>query len=189
MKDDGTEEPTRGAPHDSTASSEHGTRGGQVRSPDVPGHVERVRLADRRTPGDRRSPGRGSRRLTVRLFFLAVVVVVLLALPRYLTDRRGTFVEAPPAELLGTWTTGAPRYTGRFIRIERDRLTLGLGGGVEESYPVQAIEVETEEIQRHYHVLYTTTDGADEELEVFVFDDGLMRLKNPSEVRWTRRAN
>lgn len=193
MTDDGTsgkgrQEPPSPMEESPAADSHTTTHGGET--PDIVRRIRTGTLPDRRTRADRRSVERRRRHAWNLFFFFAVVVAVLFVLPTYLMDDGpGASLDVPPDELLGTWTTGAQRYAGRFIRIEDDRLTLGLGDGVQESYPVQSIRVEAEEVQRHYRIRYSGADGTDEELEVFVYDDGLMRLKNPSEVRWTRSAN
>lgn len=176
---------------DVTADGEHGAPSppSEGESAELLRQIQEGAMPDRRMQPDRRSVERRRRHLWRLLFFFATVVAILIVLSQFLVDLPGTPLDIPPDELIGTWTTDAPRYAGRFIRIGQDRLTLGLGEGGQETYPVQSIRVETADIHRQYLIRYEGPEGTDEILEAFIYDDGLMRLKNPSEVRWTRRPD
>ena len=141
---------------------------------------------ERRNQPDRRSSERRRRHLWNLFFFFATVFAVLFTLPRFLVGRVGEEIDFPPDELLGTWTTDDSRYADRYLTFTRDRLTLGLGSEGRLSYPIESIRVDVGAVHREYAVTYEG-DGDEETMEVFVYDDGLLRLKNPSDIQWRRR--
>ncbi len=55
-----------------------------------------------------------------------VALLLLLLLLLSGCDWRGP--QTLPGQMVGEWKTDEPRYRGRFIRIEADRITFGLGG-------------------------------------------------------------
>lgn len=99
---------------------------------------------------------------------------------------RGEPFEGVPRELSGRWVTSDPRYADRVLVVERDRVDLVLEMGPEgrERYPIREVRGWAEGSGRGYLILY----GREEEyrVEVFVAEDGTMRLKNPSDVAWRR---
>ena len=142
-------------------------------------------IPDRRGPIDRRTAERRRRHLWNLFIISSVVMGVLFALPRFVDTRRGVEVGIPPDELMGTWTTDDARYADRFLTFTQERLTVGLGDQGRATYPIRSIRVEVAPVHREYIVTYEGEEG-DELMEIFVYDDGLMRLKNPSEVQWRR---
>jgi hypothetical protein len=128
----------------------------------------------------RRSNGSGRRG---RLWLCVVVVLwpVLLACEPAL--------EPPPAELVGTWRTAAPRYRDRVFEIREDAVVFGTGRfsgsrlhlllGVERDEPVDGWDV--------YRLHYREYDGAITPLEIHLWPggSGTLRFANRAE-RWSR---
>lgn len=147
-------------------------------------------VPDRRSRGrERRKSERRQRRMRSPALAVAAAAAVLLALSVYWAGRGSdSDLEYPPDELLGTWSTDEPRYAGRTISITEDRLTLNLGADGRFSYAIEAIQIDVAEVHRMYTVHYTD-EGGEQTIQLFVYDDGLLRLLNPSEVRWTRQSD
>ena len=131
--------------------------------------------------GDRR------RRFWRRFLLFSAVFAVLVTLPTYLTRPGGSELDFPPDELLGTWTTDEARYADRSITVTPQEVRLGLGADGQTIHRISSIRLEVANIHREYTISYSGAEG-DEVLELFVYDDESLRLRNPSEVRWTRQG-
>ena len=121
----------------------------------------------------------------IGFFFFAAVFALVVTVPQYVIGRGGTELDFPPAELIGTWYTDEPRYVGRTITITREELRLDLGADGQEVHMIVSIRSESGDIYREYEITYAGS-GGDQVLGVFVFNNGLLRLRNPSEVSWRR---
>ena len=123
-------------------------------------------------------------------FLGGVLATVLLASVvglgyRLLSSAPGEPLDATPGEVLGTWTTSLERYAGASLTIEPDRLTIGFTPGEASEYRIRSIRREATAVHRAYRIVYEDQDGP-QEMEIFVYDDGQMRLRNPFEAVWTR---
>jgi hypothetical protein len=120
------------------------------------------------------------------LLAVAVVIAVLLILPRISQpDPPGALIHTPPPELLGTWTSANGPYADRSMEIGVFGVTLGLGAGLTESYPILTTRVWEESGATVYLITYESVDG-ETELELHLAPDGSLTLRNPSHIRWTK---
>ncbi len=147
---------------------------------------ERKRIREREIDDARREAAQ--RRVLVLQALLAAVLLSGAALFAYsrIGDPPGEALDAAPAEVLGTWTTDMERYAGASLTIEPERVTLGFAPGAAASYEIRSIRREEAAVHRAYLVLYDDQDGVRQEMEIFVYDGGQLRLKNPFEAIWTR---
>lgn len=145
------------------------------------------RTRENRLVAGRRADSRRRTRLWTRLLLLAAVIGLATILPRYLGERPGDLLESVPDELIGTWATDEPAYVGRTMTVGQRELRLGLGPEGESVHRVHSIRVAVGPVHREYEITYATPAG-EQVLNVFVYDDGLLRLRNPSEVRWSRTS-
>jgi len=90
-----------------------------------------------------------------------------------------------PPSLIGTWVTDHERYTGRAFVISQDDLELHVGDGVVSYHAIVSVQETVEADHWAYRINYTSSDGP-AVLEVFLHADGVLRLKNPNYVVWTR---
>lgn len=125
-------------------------------------------------------------RLRRRLLAVAAVFAVLLILPRmFEPGLPGDWLDTPPEELVGTWTSANGPYADRSMDIGVFGVTLGLGNGLSESYPILTTRVWEETGATVYLITYDSPDG-ETELEVRLASDGSLTLRNPSHIRWTK---
>lgn len=95
-----------------------------------------------------------------------------------------------PDELLGRWTSEAPRYADTFFELQRETLVLGLADGRREIRPVTRVERVRQDGETLFTVYYL--DPADPKRTefrlAFFFDAGagLIRWKNQRAIAWTR---
>ena len=61
-----------------------------------------------------------------------------------------------------------------------------MGPGVREWYPILATRMWAELSYTAYVITYETIEGDDLEVEVHLFSDGTLRLRNPSDMIWTK---
>lgn len=135
-------------------------------------------------------PGRRRRRRRVRValgwILVGGVAATLLWANREPGVRRGTALSAPPAQVLGRWTTEDPRYADRALTITEEEVVLELGPeGAPVTGPIVAVRDWLEEGTRVIMVEYRLAGGTDR-LEIQLHGPGRMRLRNPPEVVWTR---
>lgn len=114
---------------------------------------------------------------------LASALVLLVTAP----PERGEPLDGVPRELSGRWQTNDARYAGRGLLIERGRVELHLEMGADgrARHPILEVRGWEEERSRGYRIRYETPEG-DQTLDVFVAENGTLRLKNPSDVVWRR---
>jgi hypothetical protein len=94
----------------------------------------------------------------------------------------------PPAELIGTWRTTTPGYERSYLRIERDRLTIGMGPFVLDDHPIVRIERSTEDSgDRVYELFYVADEGYADSIRVSTRPgvENALRIANRAEP-WTR---
>jgi hypothetical protein len=118
----------------------------------------------------------------------AAFTVVVTTLPRFFDGPVGVELEFSPDALNGTWVSDDSVYADRFMTITADGiLTIGLGADSSSMHPVRSIHARQEEDHLTYEIAYGSSVG-DLVMTVFLHADGVLRLKNPSSVRWTREG-
>ncbi len=93
-----------------------------------------------------------------------------------------------PAEILGTWTTGAAGFEGRAIEIRSEAIEFANGGDATVSHWVTAVEVgEAADGQRPMVIVYEGEGGNEYRLGV-IHDraEGTLRLRHRGAVEWRR---
>ncbi len=98
-----------------------------------------------------------------------------------------------PDELLGRWTTKAPKYADTFFELQRDAIILGLAGGETEVRSVARVEKVLQGGQPQFTVYYLDpSDPRRTEIKLAFFFEagggGVIRWKNQREIAWTRQG-
>lgn len=126
-------------------------------------------------------PGRRGYRL---LAGLGAGIVVFLVV-RVLTSPGPNVLDGTPTEILGRWTTDDSRYRDRAFHIEDDTFHLEVGPDSILSYRIARIQRFGDDGFDRYVVTYYTREGEVQQ-EFRLFPDGVLRLKNPPDLVWTR---
>ena len=114
-----------------------------------------------------------------------IALVALLGL-RSWVGRPPPTIDVTPPSLIGTWVTESERYADRAFVIGQDDLELHVGDGIVSNHAILSIQEVEAPDHWAYKINYTSPDGA-AVLEVFLHADGVLRLKNPNDVAWTRK--
>jgi hypothetical protein len=98
-----------------------------------------------------------------------------------------------PAELLGRWTTSAPKYADTFFELQRDTLLLGLAGGQIDTRSITKVERIRQDGETLFTVYYADpSDPKRTEYKLAFFFEagagGVVRWKNQKEIAWTRQG-
>jgi hypothetical protein len=98
-----------------------------------------------------------------------------------------------PAELLGRWTTSAPKYADTFFELRPDTLLLGLAGGQIETRSITKVEKLPQAGETLFTVYYADPmDPQHTEYRLAFFFEagagGVVRWKNQTGIAWTRQA-
>ena len=94
-----------------------------------------------------------------------------------------------PDELVGTWTTPAPKYSDRGFEIWTDAIVFYTGTAMEDFtvHGIRELIAEPVGDRTEYTIEYRSKEGA---LATMAFDldssDGLLRFKNQQLVEWQR---
>ena len=151
--------------------------------------MHRAKKRQRRLEEDRLAADQRRARTWKRFLVLVAVVAVLQTLPPFFFGRGGgESLEISPDAIIGTWVTDDPRYVDRALTIGPQEISLGLGDGTEAASQIRSIRRERGAVNWDYTVTYVGSEG-DEVIEIFLFDDGTLRLKNPPEVWWSRKRD
>lgn len=143
-----------------------------------------LRAKDRREHKERRIDMIRRERRRRFLQGAGIVLVALLGLRAWVGQPPPALEVTPPA-LIGTWVTENERYADRAFVISRDDLELHVGDGVVSYHAILSIQEVEEADHWAYRISYASADGV-AVLEVFLHADGILRLKNPNSVVWTR---
>ncbi len=147
------------------------------------------RSADRRG-ADRRSGVRRRGAWLKPALVIAVLAIAAFGLEIVVNGESfpagSILLDAPPEELVGMWVTENPRYSDTPFVIDYDHIELHLGeeAGI-RSHPIQSIRAVQGLDSWGYEISYESS-GGDLTLGVNLYPDGVLRLRNPPEVVWTR---
>ena len=98
-----------------------------------------------------------------------------------------------PPELLGRWTTSAPKYADNFFELRPETLLLGLAGGRVDTRSITKVETLRQDGENLFTVYYMDPlDSKHTEYKLAFFfqagSGGVVRWKNQREIMWTRQA-
>jgi hypothetical protein len=137
------------------------------------------------SPGHAARRGRGSLLWLVLAAGVVCVVGGLLAL-NLREGPPGKGVDHTPTALIGRWTTTAPRYAGRALRLTRDTVVLQTGPGQPPRRGhITSLRTWKEGLVPVLRIVYDAGDGP-ETMDLLLVGPDSMRLRNPREVLWTR---
>ncbi len=96
-----------------------------------------------------------------------------------------------PGQMVGEWRTDEPRYHGRFLRLETDRITFGLGGVAPDKVePIERVSMAPRDNPTDYTIRLKAGDGTDDSivLQFTPQNGGELRLKSQPKVVWKRKS-
>lgn len=111
----------------------------------------------------------------------------LPALLLCLTGCAGERLTALPPQLVGEWRTTEGRYQGRFMRLEADRITFGMGGaGPDKLERIQNVRFCNVDAEQEYRINLLTADGSTDTLTLDFTqgNGGELHLKNQPKIVW-----
>lgn len=134
--------------------------------------------------GKRRLPLLGQRGYRVLAGLVAGLVVFFVV--RAVMSPGVNILDETPSEIVGRWMTDDSRYADRAFHIEEETFHLEVGEDSILSYRVARIQRFPSGDFDRYLLSYHTREGEARQ-EFRLFPDGVLRLKNPPDVVWTRR--
>ena len=136
-------------------------------------------------PGHAARRGRGSLLWLVLLAGVAVVVAGVLS-QNLRQSQPGKGLDHMPTALIGRWTTTAPRYEGRGLRLTKDEVIIQTGPGQPARQgDIKSLRTWKEGLVPVLRITYDAGDGP-ETMDLLLVGPDSMRLRNPREVLWTR---
>jgi hypothetical protein len=96
-----------------------------------------------------------------------------------------------PEQITGEWRNDDARYHGRFMRLETDEITFGLGGvGPDEGERVESVSTTPGDYHTDYTIRLRKADGRSDSLflQFSEQNSGELRLKNQSKIIWKRKG-
>src|SRR5258705_2445420 len=95
-----------------------------------------------------------------------------------------------PGQMVGEWRTDEPRYNGRFLRLEADRITFGLGGvAPDKAEHVERVRMTPRDNPTEYAIHLKSADGTTDSiaLQFTTQNGGELRIKSQPKVVWKRK--
>lgn len=119
----------------------------------------------------------------------AWLTAIILSLPLLsLTGCDGSDQQTLPKQMVGVWKTDDPRYKNRYMNVEVQRITFGMGG-TSPDRPEFVDNVKTSrEHPSDYIVKLKMTDGSPDSITLQYAEQngGELRLKSQPKIVWTR---
>ena len=151
---------------------------------------EAPRTRGRRGPERPFGVRRGGARLKAVLVITVAAIAVLaleIVVNHESSDEDSTVLAAPPEELVGTWATEDPRYSGSALVIGFDHIELDPGEeGEMRTHPLLSIRAVQGPDSWVYELTYGTS-GGERTIAVHLHPDGVLRLRNPADMVWRRK--
>jgi hypothetical protein len=116
--------------------------------------------------------------------------LILLPLLLLLAGCDGREPQTLPGKMVGEWRTDEPRYHGRFIRLETDRITFGLGGVAPDTAEhIVRVRMASGDIPTDYAIGLKAGDGTPDSivLQFTPQNGGELRLKSQPKMVWKRK--
>ncbi len=138
---------------------------------------------------ERQEEQRRQRRVRLRFSVFLILFAMVAVGPRFFPEATGPLsemIDEPPQELVGRWSTVDPAYADRALEIGTDVVALDMGPGLRQWYPILSTRSWEESGNTAYLITYETIGGDELEVEVHLYADGTLRLRNPSHMVWTR---
>lgn len=126
-----------------------------------------------------------------RRVVLGVILGVLLAGAAVQAfSRTGLFPRGHqlPDELVGVWSTSAPRYADRAFQITKTSIAFGTGGHSYSVYPIRTVAVVRDSAATLYTIDYTTPEDQVAEFSFYYVPrrEGEIRFKNQRQLVWRK---
>ena len=129
-----------------------------------------------------------SNRTSHKLPKLSASFSLLMLLASCLAGCAGQPLTALPPQLLGEWRTGEGRYQGRFMRVETDRITFGMGGaGPDKLERIQDVRAFKADSGQEFRINLLAADGSPDPLvlDFSQANGGELHLKSQPQIIWT----
>ncbi|HSB73214.1 MAG TPA: hypothetical protein VLT62_28140 [Candidatus Methylomirabilis sp.] len=94
-----------------------------------------------------------------------------------------------PPELIGVWKTDDPRYVDRSFELKADTITLSMGGGGNDPYPIQKLEKRQDPPGTSYLLTYRNSVAGIQDTLSFDYEmgaGGAIRFKNQRNIVWKK---
>jgi len=125
----------------------------------------------------------------MKLKWIAIPVVIMVVLLIFVFFPKKN--KDIPENLIGKWTTSAPKYEDRFIEITKETFVYGLGGDKEDVYFISNLETNPERNKLLYAISFKNKDGL-EFTRSFYYDPengGTIQFKHQEHIKWTKEKN
>jgi len=96
-----------------------------------------------------------------------------------------------PAQIVGVWKTDDARYHGRFLKLESDQITFGLGGiAPNQLEQIETVKMVPSDKATDYVIGLRAQDGTSDSVTLrFVPENGgELGIRNQAKVVWRRRS-
>ena len=125
----------------------------------------------------------------MKLKWIAIPVVIMVVLLMFVFFPKKN--KDIPENLIGKWTTSAPKYEDRFIEITKETFVYGLGGDKEDVYFISNLETNPKGNKLLYTISFKNKDGL-EFTRSFYYDPengGTIQFKHQEHIKWTKEKN
>ena len=119
---------------------------------------------------------------------------LLLLLPLLLwlagCDQAAQTTTTLPRQMAGTWRTDEPKYDGRYMKLDGDRITFGMGGTAADKVElVERVSMTPQDNPTDFTVKLKMPDGTPDSINLQYSEKfgGELRLKSQPKIVWTRK--
>ena len=128
------------------------------------------------------------RRRAWRSILLLLLPLLLLCLAG--CDQAAQTATTLPRQMAGTWRTDEPKYEGRYMKLDGDRITFGLGGTASDRVEmVEQVTMTPLDNPTDFTVRLKMSDGGTDTIKLQYVDKfgGELHLKSQPKIAWSRK--
>jgi hypothetical protein len=122
----------------------------------------------------------------MKLTWIAIPVVIMVVLLIFVFFPKKN--KDIPENIIGKWTTSAPRYEDRFIEITKDTVVYGLGGDKKDVYFISNLETNPEGNKLLYTISFKNTEGLAFTRSFYYHPEngGAIQFKHQEHITWRK---
>lgn len=98
-----------------------------------------------------------------------------------------TIIKTVPQNLVGVWSTDAPKYADRYFELKKDAVTFALGNGKLSTNTILQVTEAPDKARSFYEISYQTPEGTTQKFAFYYTPPtSTIQIKSQEKMNWTK---